>query len=83
MPPPNANGHSFNGSAETVLIRLDERMKTMVAAFERLEQKVENDLVTKSEFVTVQKLVYGAAGAILLAVVGALVALVVQAGGAP
>lgn len=81
MPPP-PHPTSLNGSAETVLIRLDERMKTVVAAVERLERKVEEDLVSKAEFDGVRRIVYGVVAIVLGAFVTALVTGVIP-GGAP
>jgi len=43
-----------------------------------MNRRMESGLVTRAEFVPVRNLVYGATGLILLAVVGAMVALVLQ-----
>ena len=64
-----------NGS---LLVRLDERTQIMMKDLDSMNRRMESGLVTRAEFVPVRNLVYGATGLILLAVVGAMVALVLQ-----
>lgn len=56
-----------------LLVRLDERSRD----HERRLTKVEQFCITRAEFNPVEKLVYGIAAAMLLAVVGALLRVVV------
>ena len=76
MPP----GMPLNGNAEQVLVRLDERMRRFEEMLTRIDRHVEENVVTRTEFDPVKRLVFGAAGLILVGVVGALIALVVQGG---
>ena len=48
-----------------------------------VDQKVSTHYVSKEEFEPIKKIVYGLVSLILIAVVGALVALVVNGGGKP
>lgn len=61
-----------------LLVRLDERTQTIVKELDSMNRRMESGLVTRAEFAPVRNLVYGATGLILLAVVGAMVALVLQ-----
>jgi len=45
---------------------------------EEIKQKLEGEYVTQDEFDPVKKIVYGMVGVVLLAVIGALVALVMR-----
>lgn len=47
-------------------------------AVKDLNDKVDNNYVTKEQFAPVQKLVYGLVGLILVAVVGAMMALILR-----
>lgn len=62
---------------EAVLARIDERTKTTEEKITHIEEKLDSNYVTKDEFRPVKQLVYGFVGVVLLAVVGALVALVI------
>lgn len=62
---------------EEAMIRLEERMSALQAIVSRMDSHVTGNLVTKEQFEPVKRLVYGAAGLILIGVVGALMALVV------
>lgn len=48
-------------------------------AKEKIEEKIDEKYVSKEAFVPVQRIVYGAAGLILITVLGAVVALVIMA----
>jgi hypothetical protein len=61
-----------------LLIRVDERIKSISEKIEEIDNKLSNSYVTKAEFRPVKLITYGAASTILLSVFGALVLLVVQ-----
>lgn len=63
----------------TQLDNLTDDVKELKSAFGSMQTK----FVTREEFEPIKRLVYGAVGLILVAVVGALIALVVQGGGIP
>ena len=63
-----------------LLSRIDERTETMCKKIDTLAEKLEDEYVTKSEFWPVKAIVYAGSGTVLLAVIGAIVALVVKGG---
>lgn len=63
-----------------LLSRIDERTETMCEKIDALIKKQETEYVTKSEFLPVKSIVYAGSGTVLLAVIGAIVALVVRGG---
>lgn len=68
-----------------LLIRLDERSKQMSITLDELRGDLDamsGNYITKSEFTPVRALVFGAVAVILMAVLGAMVALALN-GGSP
>jgi len=66
----------YDGQLDTALLRKDlEYIKNEVS---NLRSDIHDGYITKTEFEPVQRLVYGMVGIILVAVVGALIALVIQ-----
>ena len=61
-----------------LLARLDERTRAIQETVAGIERKLNSDYVSRQEFEPIKKIVYGTVGLILVAVVGALVALVVN-----
>ena len=66
----------YNGA--TLLTRIDERTKQLVKDIVEIKEKLESHYVNREEFNPVKNLVYAGVGVILIAVVGAIVALVVK-----
>jgi uncharacterized membrane-anchored protein len=66
-------------SDETKLAVLDTKLDNVIEKLNSVDQKVTAHYVSKEEFDPVKKIVYGLVTLILIAVVGALVALVVGA----
>lgn len=66
-----------NESVQILLARLDERMCNVETAVGHINRKLDEKYVTHAEFEPVKKCVYGLVSIILVAVVGAIVALVV------
>ena len=67
-----------------LLIKLSTQLDNLVDDVRELKKglgDMKSKFVTKEEFEPIKRLVYGAVGLILVAVVGALIALVVQSGG--
>lgn len=66
----------YDGQLDTALLRKDlEYIKNEVS---NLRSDIHDGYITKTEFEPVQRLVYGMVSIILVAVVGALIALVIQ-----
>lgn len=63
----------FGGKDRELLIRLDERTRTLLSQM----LSYEKNYVTKNEFEPVKKMVFGVAALVLTAVVGAVVGLVI------
>ena len=64
----------------TLLARIDERTKRLETEIGRLEAEIARQAetyVTKAEFWPVRTIVYGGVAAVLLAIVGAIISLVV------
>ena len=68
-----------------LLLRIDERTKALEKAFIRIEEKIEDGYVTKSEHKVLQervnlisKIVFGFVGLVLMGVGSALVTLVIK-----
>lgn len=57
---------------------VDDSRRELSARIDRLENKIDTTYVTHAELEPIKKLVYGAVGVILLAFVGAVVALVIK-----
>lgn len=62
----------------TQLAVLTEQVRSIDETVREIKKKMEDDYVTQDQFKPVKALVFGFAGLILTAVVGALVALVVR-----
>lgn len=69
---------AWNSEDHDLLTRIDERTEKMCETLEALITRLESDYVTKAEFWPVKTIVYAGAGMILVAVVGAVIALVVR-----
>ncbi len=65
---------------KTILALLQNDMSYMKDKIDSIDTKVSNHYVTKEEFQPIKMVVYGLVGLILVAVVGALIALVVNSG---
>ena len=68
-----------------LLIRLDEHSRQMTLAIEEMRgdlEAMQGNFITRAEFTPVRALVFGAVAVILLAVLGAMVALTLN-GGSP
>lgn len=68
-----------NQSDETKLAVLDTKLDNVIEKLNDVDKKVSTHYVSKEEFEPIKKIVYGLVSLILIAVVGALVALVVGA----
>lgn len=68
-------------SDHDLLILVDLRTRNLELQMQKLQAMLENKYVTHFEFEPVKKLVYGLVGAILSAVILALLALVLNSGG--
>lgn len=66
-------------SDETKLAVLDTKLDNVIEKLNAVDTKVSAHYVSKEEFEPIKNIVYGLVGLILVAVVGALVALVVGA----
>lgn len=64
---------------ETKLAVMDTKLDNVIDKLNSVDQKVSTHYVSKEEFDPIKKIVYGMVSLILIAVVGALVALVVGA----
>ena len=67
-----------NITTQQVYDLVDKKYGELNASLKSLETKVDSHFVTHAEFEPIKKLVYGMVGLILIAVMGALVALVVK-----
>jgi hypothetical protein len=70
-------------SDETQLAVIKNDLTYIKEKLNDVDQKVSTHYVSKEEFEPIKKIVYGLVSLILIAVVGALVALVVNGGGQP
>lgn len=70
-------------SDETQLAVIKNDLSYIKEKLNDVDQKVSTHYVSKEEFEPIKKIVYGLVSLILIAVVGALVALVVNGGGKP
>ena len=70
-------------SDETQLAVIKNDLSYIKEKLNEVDQKVSTHYVSKEEFEPIKKIVYGLVSLILIAVVGALVALVVNGGGQP
>lgn len=66
-----------NNQYKTDLAVIAEKVSTIKDDVKEIKDKLEKDYITKEEFDPVKKIVYGLVSLILIAVVGALVALVI------
>lgn len=57
---------------------VDGSRKEIGARIDKLEDKIDSNYVTHTELEPIKRLVYGAVGAILLAFIGAIIALVIR-----
>lgn len=71
------NTKEINGLTTNVAVILSE-MKTVKDDVREIKDKLEKDYVTEDEFTPVKNIAYGLVSTILLAVIGALVALVLK-----
>ena len=71
------NTKEINGLTTNVAVILSE-MKTVKDDVRDIKSKLEKDYVTEDEFTPVKNIAYGLVSTILLAVIGALVALVLK-----
>jgi hypothetical protein len=69
-----ATPNDLNTKLEVAL----EQLRTVKAAVERIEEKLERNYVTVEAFTPVRNIVFGLVGLILTSVVGGLIALVIQ-----
>lgn len=65
---------------EVLVARLDERLEAFCDRLSSIEKVIEERIVTKAEFGPVKSIAYGLVSAVLLSVLGALVALVINKG---
>lgn len=69
----------MQGSEELILLaRIEERVEDVCSRVEEIVDALNKDFVKKETFEPVKNTVYGGVGAILLAVVGSLIALVIR-----
>lgn len=61
-----------------MLIRIDERTSNLISRFDTLELSLKKEYVKRDEFWPVRVIVYTGAGTTLLAVVGAVIAVVIR-----
>lgn len=60
-----------------LLARIDERTKSLQDDMSSVKATLSNNYITRAEFDPVKRVVYGGVGLVLVAVLGALIALVV------
>lgn len=70
--------NELSKSDAVLLARIDERTGSLVSTVNEIKSSLENKYLLRSEFAPVRNIVYGLVTVILLAVIGALVALVVK-----
>lgn len=75
---PQQNFNDDMPSDRELLGRIDERTLALVETMAKLENRLEESYVTKSEFAPVKAIVFGGAGIVMTAVLGGLIALVVN-----
>lgn len=63
---------------ETQIAVMANDLKYVVKSVDDLNHKIDSNYVTKEQFAPVQRLVYGLVGLILVAVVGAVMAIVLR-----
>lgn len=73
----NNNTKEINGLTTNVAVILSE-MKTVKDDVKDIKEKLEKDYVSQDQFTPVKNIAYGLVSTILLAVIGALVALVLK-----
>lgn len=73
----NTNTKEINGLTTSVAVILSE-MTTVKADVKDIKEKLEKDYVTQDQFTPVKNIAYGLVSTILLAVIGALTALVLK-----
>lgn len=73
------NSNSSNDNDRVQLAVISNDLTYIKEKMNAIDTKVSNNYVTKEEFEPIKKIVYGVVSLILVAVVGALVALVVGA----
>ncbi len=61
-----------------LLSRIDERTLNLVSQMEEIKETLENKYVTQAEFLPIRNIAYGLVSIIVVAVVGALIALVIK-----
>jgi hypothetical protein len=66
-----------NSTQREMLIRIDERTKSLIKRFDDFEKKQSEDFVTRIEFEPIKRLVYGVVGLVLTGFVLAIIALVI------
>jgi hypothetical protein len=66
-----------NSTQREMLIRIDERTKSLIKRFDDFEKKQSDDFVTRIEFEPIKRLVYGVVGLVLTGFVLAIIALVI------
>ena len=71
------NTKEINGLTTNVAVILSE-MKTVKEDVKDIKEKLDKDYVTQDQFTPVKNIAYGLVSTILLAVIGALVALVLK-----
>lgn len=69
-----------NQSDETKLAVMDTKLDILTEKVTSMDDKVSKHYVSKEEFDPIKKIVYGLVSLILIAVVGALLALVINSG---
>ena len=72
MPDGSENNH------DALLARLDERSKSMKESLDKLIDALPKNYVNKEDFDPVKRIVYGLTGAVLFAVFGAIIKLVLS-----
>lgn len=66
-----------NTETATAIATLAAAIEYIKESIDKIEKKIDNKYVTKDEFAPVKLVVYGLVGVILVAVMGAIIALVV------
>lgn len=74
----NQGGNSSNNDADVKLAVMANDMTYLKNAVDNIDKKISSGYVTKEEFDPIKRIVYGLISLVLIAVVGALLALVVK-----
>lgn len=74
----NQSGNSGNDNADVKLAVMANDMTYLKNAVDNIDKKISSGYVTKEEFDPIKRIVYGLISLVLIAVVGALLALVVK-----